>query len=213
MKLIKVIISFLTLLLFSFNATAQANEEKGSLNSGTINSQFDYLYKKSPKWTDPRTGQRYKTVKINNLFKFKENVSDSIKLIQQKYEAANTTIATQKNEIETLKTDLGKTNDNLSSVTKEKDEISFLGIPMSKTGYNTILWSIIGILAAATALFIGKFQRSNVVTVDAKKAKSEIDEEFDNYRQRSIEREQKLRRELQDEINKQKYASETAKKK
>ena len=213
MKLIKVIISFLTLLLFSFNATAQANEEKGSLNSGTINSQFDYLYKKSPKWTDPRTGQRYKTVKINNLFKFKENVSDSIKLIQQKYEAANTTIATQKNEIETLKTDLGKTNDNLSSVTKEKDEISFLGIPMSKTGYNTILWSIIGILAAATALFIGKFQRSNVVTIDAKKAKSEIDEEFDNYRQRSIEREQKLRRELQDEINKQKYASETAKKK
>ena len=213
MKLIKVIISFLTLLLFSFNATAQANEEKGSLNSGTINSQFDYLYKKSPKWTDPRTGQRYKTVKINNLFKFKENVSDSIKLIQQKYEAANTTIATQKNEIETLKTDLGKTNDNLSSVTKEKDEISFLGIPMSKTGYNTILWSIIGILAAATALFIGKFQRSNVVTVDAKKAKSEIDEEFDSYRQRSIEREQKLRRELQDEINKQKYANETAKKK
>lgn len=213
MKLIKVIISFLTLLLFSFNVSAQAKEEKGSLNSGTINSQFDYLYKKSPKWTDPGTGQRYKTVRINNLFKFKENVSDSIKLIQQKYETANTTIATQKNEIETLKTDLGKTNDNLSSVTKEKDEISFLGIAMSKTGYNTILWSIIGILAAATVLFIGKFQRSNVVTVDAKKAKSEIDEEFENYRQRSIEREQKLRRELQDEINKQKYAKEATKKK
>ena len=84
---------------------------------------------------------------------------------------------------------------------------------MSKTGYNTLLWSIIGILAAATALFIGKFQRSNVITVDANKAKSEIDEEFESYRQRSIEREQKLRRELQDEINKQKYAKEASKKK
>ena len=207
MKLIKVTILFLTLLLFSFNAIAQTNQEKGSLNSGTIDSQFDYLYKKSPKWED------YKSVKINNLFKFKKNISDSLKLGREKLQAANASIATQKNEIETLKTDLSKTNENLSSVTKEKDNISLLGISMSKTGYNTILWSIIGILAAATVLFIGKFQRSNVITVDAKKAKAEIDEEFDSYRQRSIEREQKLRRELQDEINKQKYATETAKKK
>jgi len=210
MKLIKVLISFITLLLFSFTSVAQdtPDEAKASLNSGTINSQFDYLYKKSPKWTDPRTGQRYKTVKVNYLFKFKENVSDSIKLVKQKYEAANVTIATQKTEIETLKTSLGETNDNLSSVTKEKDEIKFLGLPMSKSGYNTILWSIIGVLAAATALFIGKFKRSNIVTVDAKKGKDEIEEEFESYRQRSIEREQKLRRELQDEINKQKYAND-----
>ena len=207
MKLIKVIISFLTLLLFSFNATGQTKEEKGSLNSGTIDSQFDYLYKKSPKWED------YRSVKINNLFKFKKNVSDSLKLGREKLQAASATIATQKNEIETLKAELGQTNENLTSVTKEKDSIRFLGIPMSKTGYNTLLWSIIGILAAATALFIGKFQRSNIITVDAKKAKSEIDEEFENFRQRSIEREQKLRRELQDEINKQKYAKEASKKK
>ena len=174
MKLIKVTILFLTLLLFSFNAIAQTNQEKGSLNSGTIDSQFDYLYKKSPKWED------YKSVKINNLFKFKKNISDSLKLGREKLQAANASIATQKNEIETLKTDLSKTNENLSSVTKEKDNISLLGISMSKTGYNTILWSIIGILAAATVLFIGKFQRSNVITVDAKKAKAEIDEEFDS---------------------------------
>ncbi len=208
MKLIKVIISFLTLLLFSFNATAQDNstEVKASLNSGTIDSQFDYLYKKSPKWED------YKSVKINNLFKFKKNVSDSLKLGREKLKEANATIATQSIEIETLKTNLGNTNDNLSAVTKEKDNISFLGIPMSKTGYNTILWSIIGVLAAATALFIGKFKRSNVITVDAKKDKAEIEEEFESYRQRSIEREQKLRRELQDEINKQKYAKESEKK-
>ena len=66
MKLIKVTISFLTLLLFSFNTIAQANQEKGSLNSGTIDSQFDYLYKKSPKWED------YKSVKINNLLNSKK---------------------------------------------------------------------------------------------------------------------------------------------
>jgi len=205
----KLIISFLTLLLFSLSVSSQNNkdDEKGSLNSGTIDSQFDYLYKISPKWED------YRSIKINNLFKFKKNVADSLVLGREKLITANTTIATQKSEIEKLKVTLGETNENLTSVTSEKDNINFLGISMSKSGYNTILWSIIGVLAAATALFVIKFKRSNVVTVDAKKGKSEIEEEFESYRQRSIEREQKLRRELQDEINKQKYASEAGKKK
>ena len=61
--------------------------------------------------------------------------------------------------------------------------------------------------------FIGKFKRSNSITIDAKKSKAEIEEEYEGHRQRSIEREQKLRRELQDELNKQKYADKTTKKK
>lgn len=209
MKLITVIFSFLTLLLFSFNVSAQTTnvESKGSLNSGSIDSQFDYLYRKSPKWED------YRSVKVNMLFKFKKNVSDSLELGRAKFKQANTTISIQKNEIETLKADLSKTNENLTSVTEEKDSISFIGIPLSKTGYNTILWSIIAGLTAALVLFIGKFRMSNSITVQAKDSKAEIDEEFDSYRQRSIEREQKLRRELQDELNKQKYASQEAKKK
>lgn len=209
MKLITVIITFLTLLLFSFNVSAQTSndESKGSLNSGSIDSQFDYLYRKSPKWED------YRSVKVNMLFKFKKNVSDSLELGRVKFNQANTTISIQKNEIETLKADLSKTNENLTSVTEEKDSISFLGIPLSKTGYNTILWSIIAGLTAALVLFIGKFRMSNSITIQAKNSKSEIDEEFESYRQRSIEREQKLRRELQDELNKQKYASQEIKKK
>ena len=210
MKLITVIISILTLLLFSLNVSAQTstnNESKGSLNSGTIDSQFDFLYRKSPKWED------YRSVKVNMLFKFKKNVSDSLALGRTKLKQANATISVQKNEIETLKADLNKTNENLTSVTGEKDSIKFLGIPLSKTGYNTILWSIIAVLTAALVLFISKFKMSNTITVQAKNSKAEIDEEFENYRQRSIEREQKLRRELQDELNKQKYASQEAKKK
>tara|TARA_R110002073_G_scaffold40547_1_gene114804 strand:+ start:11659 stop:12282 length:624 start_codon:yes stop_codon:yes gene_type:complete len=207
MKFVKVILSLSILLAFSLGVTAQTEEVKPSLNAGSIDSQFDYLYKKSPKWED------YRSVKTNLLFKFKANVSDSLKLGRTKLKEANATILTQKNEIETLKADLSKTNDNLSSVTEEKDKISLLGIPLSKTGYNTILWSIIAALTAFLVLFIGRFKQSNTVTVEAKKTKSEIEEEFENYRQRSIEREQKLRRELQDELNKQKYAKQEAKKK
>ncbi len=211
----KFILSVLTLLLISLTSYAQENqtqEAKASLNSGTLESQFDYMFKKSFRWTDPKTGLRYKTIKVNELYKFRGNAFDSLAQAKAKFKEANTTIATQRQEIENLKTDLGKTNENLTSVTKEKDSISFLGIPMSKAGYNTVLWSIIAGLSVLLGIFIGRFKRSNVITIEAKNAKAEIEEEYESHRQRSLEREQKLRRELQDEINKQKYAKQDAKK-
>lgn len=215
MKLSKLLISFTLLLAitslgFSQN-TAKSNE--GSLNSGTIESQFNYLYKKSPKWTDPNTGQRYKTVKVNNLFKFKNNIVDSLKSVRKKLTETEQIVDSQKSEIGSLKSELGTTNENLTSVTKEKDSIKFLGIPMSKAGYNSLLWTIIAALAALLALFIVRFKRSNAITISANIGKDEIETEYEQYRQKAIEREQKLRRELQDELNKQKYANQTTVKK
>ena len=67
MKLLKVLISFLPLLFISITVLAQDDENQetnASLNSGTIESQFEYLYKKSGRYQD------YRVVKINQLIKF-----------------------------------------------------------------------------------------------------------------------------------------------
>jgi len=216
MKLLKVLISFLPLLFISITVLAQDNENqetKASLNSGTIESQFEYLYKKSPKWTDPRTGQQYRTIKINNLFLFRNNVYDSLKQASQKFAISQSTIDIQKSRIDSLKVQLGTTSDSLTAVTKEKDSIKLFGMQLSKTGYNSILWTIIAALTALLAFFISKFKRSNAITIEANKNKAEIEKEYDEHKQRSLEREQLLRRELQDELNKQKYAKQEAVKK
>ena len=216
MKLLKVLISFLPLLFISITVLAQDNENqetKASLNSGTIESQFEYLYKKSHKWTDPRTGQQYRTIKINNLFLFRNNVYDSLKQASQKFAISQSTIDIQKTRIDSLKVQLGTTSDSLTAVTKEKDSIKLFGMQLSKTGYNSILWTIIAALTALLAFFISKFKRSNAITIEANKNKAEIEKEYDEHKQRSLEREQLLRRELQDELNKQKYAKQEAVKK
>lgn len=212
MKLYKVLISFLPLLFISLFSYGQ-DDDKASLNGGTVESQFEYLYKKSPKWTDPRTGQQYRTIKINNLFKFRNNVYDSLKVAKTKYDDSQRLINSQKATIDSLNTKLQLTNTNLDAVTEEKDSIKLFGIQMSKTGYNTLLWTIIAALTGFLIVFIGRFKHSNAVTIDAKKAKAEIEEEYETHRQRALEREQKLRRELQDELNKQKYAKQAAAKK
>lgn len=206
MKLLKLSAVFITVLCFVFTTHAQ-EEKTGSLNSGSIESQFDFLYKKSGKY------QEYRVIKTNMLFKFKNNVMDTLKLHNKKFLESQQTIASQKANIDSLNVKLESTNNNLAAVTEEKDNIRLFGIQMSKGGYNTLLWSIIGILTALLLIFIGKFKRSNTVTVQAKKDKLEIEEEYESHRQRSLEREQKLRRELQDELNKQKYANQSANKK
>jgi len=210
MKLLKVLISFLPLLFISITVLAQDNENqetKASLNSGTIESQFEYLYKKSGRHKD------YRVIKINQLLKFRNNVYDSLKQASQKFAVSQSTINNQKSRIDSLIVQLGTTSDSLTAVTKEKDSIKLFGMILSKTGYNSILWTIIAALTALLALFISKFKSSNAITIEANKNKVEIEKEYDEHKERSLEREQLLRRELQDELNKQKYAKQEMAKK
>jgi phosphoglycerate-specific signal transduction histidine kinase len=88
----------------------------------------------------------------------------------------------------------------------EKKSISFLGIQLKKSTYTIIVWSIILLLIIALLYFIYQYKNSYSVTSEAKSNLSEAEEELAIYKKKSLEREQKLRRQLQDEINKQRGA-------
>ena len=209
MKIMKFLLSISLLVFLSFASYAQETKEntpKRSLNSGTIESQFDYLYKKSGSY------QEYKVVKKVFYQKIKGNVLDSLKSLKKELNMTKQTVIAQDSEINNLKTNLKTTNDNLTNVTKEKDNIKFLGISMTKGAYNTILWSIIIGLMALLAFFVFKFKTSNTITKQANELLAETEEEFDQYKAIALEREQKVRRELQDELNKQKYSTKKGKK-
>lgn len=207
MKFLKKLLVLVILFTISttFAQTNTTNEVKPSLNSGSIESQFNYLYKKSGSY------QEYKVVKKTQYYKIKANVLDTLKSLSKRLNESYTTIESQKTEISSLEENLKTTNVNLDNVTTEKDNMNLLGIPMSKTGYNTLMWSIIAGLTLFLLFFIYQFKNSNSVTKTAQKSLNEIDEEFNDYKKRSIEREQKVRRELQDEINKRKYGNSSGK--
>ncbi|RUA09144.1 MAG: tRNA (guanine-N1)-methyltransferase [Flavobacteriia bacterium] len=209
MKFFKKLLFVLFLGIFA-SGIAQTKKRKpikGSLNSGTIESQFDYLYRKS------YTYKSVKSVKIADILKIKGNVLDSLQSAYKKINETNSTIESQKKEINSLKENLKNTNDKLIDITKEKDSMSLLGIQMSKVSYNTLMWSLIFGLLAFLLFFIFRFKSSNILTKQAQKLLNETEEEFENYKRVAIEREQKVRRELQDEINKHKYGKKESKKK
>jgi len=201
-KPLAVIVLFLVCSLTSF-AQSNQEEETLSLDSGTINNQFEYVIKKSSGWKDER-GQQYKVTKINWLYELRSHTLDSLKAINKELADTQVTVENQSNEIASLKDTLSNTEDDLNKTKSEKDSMTLFGIQMSKTGYSMVMWAIIAVLAGLLMFFIYKFKNSNTITREAKKSLSELEEEFEEHRKTALEREQKVRRQLQDEINKQK---------
>ncbi len=196
-----------TLLLFTFlfayqTQNAQEQDTKMSLDDGTISSQFDFISKKSGNYR--AAGVRYEVVKESHLYKLRKNVLDSINLINGKTAGLNATISGHETTISSLNKKLEETTNNLSKVTEEKDSMAFLGILVSKATYRVILWTIVIVLLILLFVFIYRFRRSNILTQEAKVALSEVEKEYEDHRRRALEREQKISRQLQDEINKQK---------
>ncbi|WP_405397356.1 tRNA (guanine-N1)-methyltransferase [Maribacter sp. Asnod2-G09] len=199
------ILLLLALLLASNTQFAQDTEEeddKLSLDEGPISNQFDYIAKRSGNYR--ADGIRYEVVKETNLFKIRKNVLDSIAAMNKKTGELKATIAEHETTITSLNNKLEETTTNLGAVTEEKDSMFFLGLPVSKGTYNFVLWTIIGGLFLTLGLFIYKFRNSNILTQEAKQNLSELEVEYEDHRRRSLEREQKVSRQLQDEINKQK---------
>ena len=85
-------------------------------------------------------------------------------------------------------------------------------MPMTKASYNSLLWTIIFGLVALLLFFIFRFKSSNTITVQSKNLLNDTEKEFETYKAKALEREQKVRRELQDELNKQKYDAKKGKK-
>jgi len=191
----------LVVVMFGISAFGQTIKKQELINNALANSdiqtQFEVLIENSP------TFQQFKNIKLHNLAKYKANFLDSLKNTDNKYRIANTEIAKQRTEINVLKSKIEEINNNLAVVNEEKNSIHLFGIQTTKNIYNTILWSIILGLLATTFVFLFRFKSSNSQTKNAKNLFNEIEKEFETYKKKSLEREQVLRRKLQDEINKQ----------
>lgn len=207
MKGLKLLPIFIALLVWNVQFAQEDNdseneENTSSLENGTIESQFEYVAKKSGNYR--AVGVRYEVVKVTSLNKLKKNVLDSLSAYNKTEISLKSTIKENETTISDLNQKLDATTKNLATITEEKDSMFFLGMQVSKVTYNLILWSIIGGLLTLLLLFIYRFRKSNVLTQEAKTNLAELETEFEDHRRRALEREQKISRQLMDELNKHK---------
>ena len=186
---------FLVLLIITSNFSITAQQKVTEEN--TLENQFDKIYRISTSY------QTYKVINKLGYQKLKNNVIDSINIIKELLSEKESLLKSKDENIKRLNTKIKKTQLNLdASITKENSILLF-GLELKKTTYNIILWTLIIALITGVGFLTYKFSNSNILTKEAENNLAEIEEELKHYRKKSTEKEQKLRRQLQDEINKQ----------
>ncbi|MGW9686569.1 tRNA (guanine-N1)-methyltransferase [Flagellimonas sp. 2504JD1-5] len=200
MKCLRIL--FTLTLLTSFCTITAQQQDAQTTKDETLVGQFTELERKSGNYR--ANGIRYEVVKIGDLYRIKQNIFDSINTANATIKDLSATITSNNSEIEDLNSKLQETTNNLNNVTEEKDSMSFFGALVSKGTYKLILWSIIFGLFLFLIFFIYKFRNSNFLTHQAKTALADLEKEYEQHRRRALEREQKISRQLQDELNRQK---------
>ena len=181
--------------LFLFTAISLVAQEN------TLENQFDDVIKKSNSYQEFKV---IKKVKINSL---KKNVLDTVAQLEQNINSFSEEIQQQKTKITNLNNELETTQNNLSISKEKENSIEVFGVLTNKTTHNTIVFLLLGILLITIFILFYKFKNSHTVTKSTKDRLQETEEELESFRQRTLEREQQLRRKLQDEINKNKDSS------
>lgn len=187
------------MLIFPLTKNSMAQEaEELSLDKGTLNSQFEFVIKKSSPYLE------FRVVEETWLKKLNSHVSDSIKKIKLDLSQSNKMISSKEEKIDSINSVLQNTRTQLSKISKEKNSLSFFGILMSKAAYNSLMWSIIAALVAGLVFFIILFQRSHIITSNTRNDLETTQKEFEEHRTRARLREEKIVREYHYELNKYK---------
>ncbi|MGJ8745328.1 hypothetical protein [Polaribacter sp.] len=188
--------SFLIILVL-LTTSLTFSQETITEDNNSIETQFDNIYRTST------TYQVYKVISKDRYQRLKLNVLDSLKSSKKIISEKEGLLKIERDNIEKTKNTLSKTQLDLEVSNKKENSISLFGMQLSKVTYNLTLWSIIIVLLLALSYFVFKFFRSNILTKEAQDNLLDVEQELEQLRKKSLEREQKLRRQLQDEINKQ----------
>ncbi len=163
-------------------------------NGNTIENQFIDVVDNSNNY------QEFKVIKKTKIYTLRKNILDSIAALESLLESSNAIIDQQKNELAILSQNLTTTQENLITSKEKEDGIEVFGILTKKSTYINLMWVIILGLLALLSLVLYKFKKNHTVTKEAQLKFSEIENEFDAYRQKTLEENQLIGRKLQDEI-------------
>jgi hypothetical protein len=184
---------FLLVLFFCGLVNAQDTFEKPT----PLATLFDSIYSISNSY------DRYKIIKKIYLQDLKQQSLDSVKNYKQQLAQKDSLLKIEIGNFKTLKAEAEKTQIALKESILKENNITLFGTSIRKTNYNLVLWLIMLLLLLGLCIFIYKYNNKKHFTKKAQNDLTEIEEEFAVFRKKTLEREQKLRRQLQDEINKQ----------
>jgi len=187
----------LHLFIFCLFMSVNTFLQKTKNDTLSLSKQFEQVYRRSSSYKD------FKVIRKSTFQNLKKNTLDSIKIIDEKLKIESQKNTRLEQEISSVAKIRLEQNLELSEAILEKNTISFVGLKLKKNTFKIIIWSIFFMFIIIICYLAYKLKDGVRITSQAKKELTRVEEEFNSYKKKSLVRDQKLRRQLQDEINKQ----------
>jgi hypothetical protein len=185
------------LMIAAILLTTSSFAQEKVVEDSTLIGQFEKILRISTNY------QLYKVINKEKFLQLRQNVLDSLETSKNLVAQKNILLKAEKENIKKTQDVLNQTQLDLKATLLKEGSISLLGLSLSKATYNITLWTLILGLISALVYVILKFLNNNINTKQAKHDLLIIEKELEQHIKGAIDREQKLRRKLQDEVNKQ----------
>lgn len=153
---------------------------------GSIREQMDYIQEKTRIYED------YRAIREDMFRQIKNNTLDSLLSARNEISGLKNKMEAGISDIDSLNNQVGLLKDDLEKITKTKNSISLLGIQTDKGVYNTIMLSVITILAVLLIIGFLTFKRNRTVTLNTRKEIDDLKKEFEAYRKACREAREKM---------------------
>jgi hypothetical protein len=185
----------LLLILVSFGVNAQDDTPKVDPSTQTLTEQFRTFR------DDAENYGSYKVLKATELNSFWGIVQDSLAVKNKSIQVGNTLNSELSGTITGLETELGTTQVSLAESQAESSSISILGIMVVKQNFAIVFYIILVLLLATIGILAFLYSQSNSVTKRTIKDNDDLQVDIKEMRQKYMDREILLKRELQTERN------------
>jgi len=151
---------------------------------GTISEQLKYLDERA------RIYENYRAIREDMFRIISRNTMDTLTKSRRKINGLILRTTTLENRIDSLKKNLEVSNIELKEITRTKESINVLGIEVNKKIYNSVMWTMVGVLVLLLLIGFLSFKQNRAITLRTKKDLKELKDEFEEYRKKTrLERE------------------------
>lgn len=160
--------------------SAQAMPEV--FDNGTLQEQFEYLQNRTLIYNN------FRAIREDMFLEIKRNSLDSLKKSFGEINMLNQRIVQHQIEKDSIQQNLSTAISERDAAIEARDSLFLFGLPLSKSFYNILLWSIIAALALLFIIAGILYKRANVIASQKTKDMKELQLEYDEYKKASRER-------------------------
>jgi DNA repair exonuclease SbcCD ATPase subunit len=152
--------------------------------------------------TNSQTFQDYKVIKEFVLDGVWKIYLDSVAAQRQSLASARTEIARLSSEADALKNQMAEQQASVQEITFDSTHVTVLGVSFHKTAFLTLVTVIVGVLVFVITTLLARLRSQHIHVREKTDGLELLTKEYEEYKRKSMEKQTKLARELQNERNK-----------